>query len=107
MHWIILNNIDQLDKIKDQSSITPQLIFKHSTKCPISSMAKHRLERATAPVGIDCYFLDLIAYRAISNAVADMCGVTHESPQVLLLKNKICVYHESHNGITMEEIEKR
>jgi len=33
--------------------------------------------------------------------------VSHESPQVLLIKNGNCVYDESHGGIQMEEIEEQ
>jgi bacillithiol system protein YtxJ len=31
-------------------------------------------------------FLDLIEYRAISNAIAEQFGVTHQSPQLILIK---------------------
>ncbi len=104
MNWISLNQESQLGEIKEQSKTKPQLIFKHSTRCSISSVAKNRLERSAVPDNIDFYFLDLIKDRAISNKVAEEFDVFHESPQVLLIKNGECVYDESHSGISMDEI---
>ncbi len=104
MNWIELTDENQLHKIKETSNQKPQVIFKHSTRCSISSMAKGRLERGTSPDGIDFYYLDLIKYRAISQKVAEQFDVSHESPQILLIKNGKCVYDESHSGISMDEI---
>jgi len=104
MNWIALTEEAQLDQIKEQSKQQPVVIFKHSTRCSISDMAKGRLERKTAPENVQFYYLDLIRYRNISNDIAKVFGVHHESPQVLLIKNGECVYDESHNGISMEEI---
>jgi bacillithiol system protein YtxJ len=67
-------------------------------------MAKSRLERASAPAGVDFYYLDLIKHRNISQKIADVFDVSHESPQVLLIKNSECIYDESHSGISMDDI---
>ncbi len=104
MTWINLNDIDQLTHLKTKSFEQPQVIFKHSTRCSISSMVKNRLERAGAPADIPFYYLDLIANRNISNKVAEEFFVEHESPQVLIIKNGECIYDESHNGISMDDI---
>ena len=104
MNWITLKQEEQLDEIKELSKTKPQVIFKHSTRCSISSVIKNRLENAATPPNIDFYFLDLVRYRAISNKVAEDFAVYHESPQVLLIKNGECVYDESHSGIMMSEI---
>lgn len=104
MNWISLTNEEQLHQIKVNSNARPQVIFKHSTRCSISSVAKNRLERSTQSDEVDFYFLDLITYRAISNKIAADFNVYHESPQVLLIKNGECIYDESHSGIDMEEI---
>ncbi|MCC6289156.1 MAG: bacillithiol system redox-active protein YtxJ [Chitinophagaceae bacterium] len=104
MNWHILNTEAQWQEILQQSAIKPQLVYKHSTRCSISSVIKSRLERAGAPADIDFYYLDLIAHRAISNQIADEMNVPHESPQVLLIKSGVCVYNESHGAITMDEI---
>jgi bacillithiol system protein YtxJ len=104
MDWKILNDTAQLEEIKKKSFEKTQVIFKHSTRCSISSVAKSRLEKAQAPENIDFYYLDLISYRNISNEVAEKFDVFHESPQVLMIRNGECVYDESHMSISMNEI---
>lgn len=80
------------------------MIFKHSTRCSISSVAYHRLQKSQQPEGVDFYYLDLLAHRLLSNKVAEVFNVPHESPQVLVIKNGKCVYDESHLGIAMADI---
>jgi len=104
MNWILLTNESQIEQIIADSSSKPQVIFKHSTRCGISSMAKNRLERNLQPDDVDFYFLDLILHRSVSQKVAETFQIEHESPQILLIKNGHCIYAESHNGISMDEI---
>jgi bacillithiol system protein YtxJ len=104
MNWIPLKDEAGLETIKVKSADQPQVIFKHSTRCGTSSMIKNRLEKARSTVQLDFHFLDLIAHRALSNKIAEDFNIRHESPQVLLIKNGACVYDESHNGISMDEI---
>lgn len=104
INWIPLTDASQLDSIRQASFQRPQVIFKHSTRCSISHMAKSRLERSGAPEGIDFHFLDLLAYRSVSDQVARDFHVHHESPQVILLKQGDVVFDESHNAISMDEI---
>lgn len=106
MNWIHLTSKEQLTQIREKSNEKPQVIFKHSTKCSISSMAKSRLERGTQPDGMDFYYLDLIAYRNLSSMVAEDFDVWHESPQILVIKSGKCVYDESQSAIRMEDISK-
>ena len=104
MNWIPLTSPEQLEEIRIKSKEKPQVIFKHSTRCSISSMALSRLERSESVAGIDFYYLDLIAYRNISAKIAEIFEVEHESPQILLVRNCECIYDESHYGITMEDV---
>ena len=104
MQWIELTDPAQLAEIRNLSYSQPQVIFKHSTRCSISSMAKSRLERTEAPSGIDFYYLDLLKFRPVSDQVANDFKVWHESPQILLITNGECVYDESHSGISMAEL---
>lgn len=94
----------QLPGIILQSFVKTQAIFKHSTRCSISSMVKSRLEKASPSGDVDFYYLDLIAHRALSNKVAETFNVYHESPQILLIRNGECIYDESHLGISMDDI---
>ena len=104
MNWIELTEEGQIETIKQQSTTQPVVIFKHSTKCSISAMAKGRLERELPAENVLFYYLDLIRYRALSNKIAADFEVHHESPQILLIKDEACIYDESHNGISMADI---
>jgi bacillithiol system protein YtxJ len=104
MEWISLKTEDQFENILEKSFETPQLIYKHSNACGLSSLIKQRLEKNAPPSGVKFYFLDILRFRSISNRVADTLNVHHESPQVLLIKDARCIYDESHLGITMKGI---
>lgn len=103
MNWINLEEENQLLHIKQKQG--KSIIFKHSTRCSISMMAKKRvdLDADLLPQDIDCYFLDLIKYRNISNQIAEIFQVHHESPQLLAIKNGECVLDQSHGSIELAE----
>lgn len=104
MHWIHLTDEGQLKNIISKSQVRPQVIFKHSTRCSISAVALQRLQKSTQPQEIDFHFLDLISNRPLSNKIAEVFKVHHESPQVLLIRNGECIFDESHLAISMDEI---
>lgn len=105
MTWHPLTDLSQLETIKQESFDHPVLLYKHSVTCSISSTAKARLERQwSADAGIEAYYLDLLRYRSVSNAVAEVFGIEHESPQVLVIRDGVCIYNESHFAIRFDEI---
>jgi bacillithiol system protein YtxJ len=104
MNWKHLTLEEALDGILVASKDRPQLIFKHSTRCSISTMAKDRLERKWNSESIDPWYLDLLNYRGISNMIETRFGIRHESPQVLLFENGDLIYHASHNSISAQNI---
>jgi bacillithiol system protein YtxJ len=107
MIWKNLEQLTALEEIDKASFTHPILIFKHSTRCSISDVAKARLDREDNLNGVDFYYLDLIKHRDISNALAEKYNVHHESPQILLIHKGECVYDESHIAITMAEIKEQ
>lgn len=107
MNWNTLNNISQVDAINEESKSTKIMLFKHSTRCSISSMALSRIESSwkdSDSLLIKPYYLDLIAHRDISNLIAEQYGIEHQSPQVLVISNGKCIYHESHANIRYSDI---
>ncbi|ERR1043165_3646032 len=105
MHWIHLSDEEQLNQLITKSHSRPQAIFKHSTRCSISSVALHRLQKSQQPDDVDFYFLDLLAHRPLSNRIAEVFKIHHESPQLLLIKDGKCIFNESHLGISMSDVE--
>lgn len=102
--WIELSNLEQLNDLLADTT-TPILFFKHSTRCSISDMAKRRFEKnwdQTATCRI--VYLDLIAHRDISNALAEQLHVTHQSPQVIVVHADKVIYYASHSEIDAKAI---
>jgi bacillithiol system protein YtxJ len=103
MNWTSLESADQLDSIKQKHGYS--VIFKHSTRCSISMMAKRRFEMDwdRLPTEVPLYFLDLIRYRDISGKIAEEFSVHHESPQLLLIKDGECILDQSHGEISVDD----
>ncbi|PKP49946.1 MAG: bacillithiol system redox-active protein YtxJ [Bacteroidetes bacterium HGW-Bacteroidetes-12] len=108
MNWLRLENPSDFQQLLDASfsdNLSAVAIFKHSTRCVISTMAKVRLAASwNFKDELPIYYLDLIQHRALSNQVSEELGVEHQSPQLLLIKGGKCFYHTSHNGISVREI---
>lgn len=105
--WNSLESIQALANIKERSYVKPQLIFKHSTSCPLSSIAKVRLESISSDLfsRIEFHYLDLLAYRSVSNYIAEDYAVHHESPQVIIIWEGEATYDESHLDIEGNDIQ--
>jgi bacillithiol system protein YtxJ len=99
--WKDLQDIQQLEDLENSTSTTYTFIFKHSTRCGISSMMLRRFEGTWKEHAGNrsFYLLDLIQWRQVSNAVADKFGVMHQSPQVLVLKGSELIEVRSHGDI--------
>lgn len=106
--WFKLNRLEQLDEIVEMSKTTPVTLFKHSTTCGISRMVIRNFESDyTIPEDkMKLFYLDLLAFRDISNEVGYRFQVIHQSPQVLVIKNGVAVYHASHHSIHATDLER-
>jgi len=101
IQWIPLTTENQLEEIKNISKKQTVLIFKHSTSCGISNMVIKRFEKLFSDEhqSLRVYYLDLLRYRNISNNIAKMFEVVHESPQLLVIKNEVSFFNASHYDI--------
>lgn len=106
MKWYSITSLDDVEAIVDRSRVVPCLIFKHSTTCPISSIAKKRLEMEWefGEEVLEAYYLDLHRFREVSNHIASHFGVQHESPQVLVIQQGKATYDASHLSIRAETL---
>jgi len=105
--WIPLNTTAQLNYIAEKSKSKTQIVFKHSTRCGISSMVMRQFKASYALTDedADLYYLDLLSYREVSNEVGYKFQVFHESPQILIIKNGAVVAHASHGGINTIDLQ--
>lgn len=107
MNWNILNSIDQLLKIDEKSKNKIQILFKHSTRCSVSTFAKRILENEyddSIKEQFDVYYIDLISYRDVSNEIASHYNIEHESPQLLVIKEGVAVFTSSHSDVSFEKV---
>jgi bacillithiol system protein YtxJ len=102
-NWQHITTLNELEQANNLSHSKPILIFKHSTRCSISSAALGRMQRGWDLHLAPMYYLDLIQFRNISNAVSQLYNVEHQSPQVMVIKDGKCIHHASHFDITPEE----
>ncbi len=105
MKWNKLETLDTLDDIIGKSCTVPIVIFKHSTRCSISSMALNRMSQGIEHTPY--YLIDIIAHRNISNEVSERFNIIHQSPQVLIIHQGKCIYEASHLEISSSELEKQ
>ena len=108
VNWIPLNSLEQIKTIKELSKSETILVFKHSTRCSISSMVIKRFENLfdSSMNNIKVYYLDLLNFRAISDEVGYSFQVQHQSPQLLIIRNEVAVLNVSHYDITTVNIQK-
>jgi bacillithiol system protein YtxJ len=98
-----LNLIDEKDLFEKTNSTQSVILFKHSERCSVSRMAKRTFEdeyEGSTPV----YLIHVIDERPISNKITEITGVTHQSPQLLVMRNGKCLYHASHDLISADAI---
>lgn len=92
---------DQIDLIINNSFSVPQLIFKHSTRCSISRyvLGSFVSNYNFSSTDFGAWYLDLLNYRSISNAIATQFDITHHSPQLIVIRNGKAIFHASHDNI--------
>ena len=108
VNWIPFNSLEQIKTIKELSKSETIFVFKHSTRCGISSMVIKRFENLfdSSMNNIKVYYLDLLNFRAISDEVGYSFQAQHQSPQLLIIRNEVAVLNVSHYDITTVNIQK-
>ncbi len=108
LQWNILSDLGQLNEIINLSHDKPVVIFKHSTRCSVSRMALKQFENEfDFQDEVTPYFLDLIAFRDVSNEIANRFDVVHQSPQIILIKEGKAIYNASHSDIDANDLKGR
>lgn len=106
MNWIALTSEDDFNKALEQSQQFVIGIFKHSTRCSISAVAKKRMELKfnSLPENSKLFYLDLLNYRSLSNRISEVLNVEHQSPQLIVIKEKEVLSTSSHLGVSISQI---
>jgi bacillithiol system protein YtxJ len=105
--WKEITSVEEFNEMLNAPTDKAKLFFKHSTRCSISSMALKGFEREwnISSDDFELYFVDLIAHRDISNAIAAESHVEHQSPQVVVWRNGEVIYNASHHHIDAQKIQ--
>lgn len=96
-----------VDRLLADAGDTPVLIFKHSTKCPVSAAMHTQFVTAAQGGDLDGARLGrvrVIEERPVSLAIATRFGVEHASPQALVIRNGRAVWDGSHHHITRQAL---
>jgi bacillithiol system protein YtxJ len=106
LEWYNLGSISDLEAAISYSHKEPILLFKHSTRCSISSSALERLKRnwSGQSVKVRSFYLDLLNHKDVSQEIATRLGVEHQSPQMLLVKDGVAVFNSSHMDIDFNDV---
>jgi len=101
--WTVPEQTSEIDTIFEDKEGC-YLIYKHSYRCSTCIFTMQSLNKyADQFKGITkAYFIDVVAQRALSNHVAQVSGVRHESPQALLIYKGDVFWHDSHSGVRGE-----
>lgn len=102
-----LHDVPSLDAAIAESSERPVLLFKHSRYCGVSREALDELQlhidRADGPVAYK--MITVQTHRPVSDAVARLLGLRHETPQAILLRDGKMVWNAAHFRITATELD--
>lgn len=91
---------ESLEELFTLSHDEPVVLFKHSTTCPISAAAYQQMSGYDGPVSL----IIVQSAREISQRVAALTGVRHESPQTIILRKGKAVWSASHWSITADAV---
>ncbi len=104
----MLNELTSEVQLEEIEQGTGALIYKHSTRCPISSMARKQVERFQEKhPTLQVYRLDVVENRSLSDHVAENWGVRHETPQILIIQGSELLWSGSHFEVTLAQLEQK
>jgi len=91
-----------LDNLLTDSKQKPVIVFKHSNACSISARAYREMEKFEGQVNI----LEVQSAREVSSELANLTGIRHETPQVIVFRDGKAVWNASHFDVTAGDVAK-
>lgn len=93
---------EQLDSVLDSSSAAPVVLVKHSNSCGISADVMEQISALEGEINQ----VVVQTHRKLSDDIEALTGLRHQSPQAFVFRDGKVVYHATHYGITLRDIEK-
>jgi bacillithiol system protein YtxJ len=82
----------------------PVVVFKHSAACPTSARANREMMQFADERDVPVYRVVVQESRPVSDTIEDETGVRHETPQVLVLRNRAPVFDASHYDVNADRV---
>ncbi|MGB1219643.1 MAG: bacillithiol system redox-active protein YtxJ [Flavobacteriales bacterium] len=98
--WQVIESPEHLESLLEGTTV----FFKHSPRCFISRSVKSSFEAKAQIFDFNYYLINVIDQRDLSNLLAKHTQVVHQSPQLIVVKNKTCLHHSSHEGILASDV---
>ncbi|MCP3762457.1 bacillithiol system redox-active protein YtxJ [Domibacillus sp. A3M-37] len=97
-------NINEFEELIESNE--PFFLLKHSTTCPISAAAYDEYQSFMEDPASDKkgVYLAVQEARELSNHIAQVTNIRHESPQVIYFKEGKPDWNESHWKITKDQL---
>ena len=80
------------------------VLYKHSPICATSRVAQDEIAELRRQRDVPIYVVDVVRQRPLSRVLADRTGVTHQSPQAIVLRGGVAAWHRSHYDIQADAI---
>ena len=88
-----------LENLLTDSTTKPVIVFKHSNACSISARAYREMEKVE---GVN--ILEVQSARDVSQELANLTGIRHETPQVIILRDGKAVWNASHFDVKAADV---
>jgi bacillithiol system protein YtxJ len=99
------------NQISDQAALAAAieqpsfLLFKHSFRCGVSGAAEQQYDRfVDQNPGFLTGWIDVVEQKPLSNWVAELTGLRHQSPQAILFVDGKIAWSKTHHSITDDRL---
>lgn len=100
----LIENTEDLDAMLQASQENPVVLLKHSNSCPISSAGHNQFMQLQEEENVAMYMVVVQTARATSMEIAERLGVTHQSPQVIIIDKGEAKTDMSHYNIKTDAV---
>lgn len=90
-----------LSEILEESEKQPVIVFKYSNQCGSSQRLYNKLKDVDTKNLI--YLVTVQKQKNLSASIEELYGIKHESPQILIMKNRKILYSANHGKIKVED----
>ncbi len=99
--FIEIANLSSLDDFVAKLEGAPGILFKHSDTCGISSRAYNEMSQLPYPIGL----VVVQRARSVSDEIEKRWRVSHETPQVLIVRDGAVLWNASHFKVKAADVE--